>query len=127
MLENRSPLSPHLQIYRPQLTSVLSITHRATGVFLSLAALLLCYWLIAIANGSESYALARSHLERWYGITLILAILFSLYYHLLNGIRHLFWDIGAGLDLASTYRSGYAVVILSVLLTLATAYVRVAA
>ncbi len=125
MPDRQTPLSPHLQIYKPQLTSVLSITHRATGIGLSIASLLLCYWLIAIANGAENYTAILTHIQRWYGITLIVAILFSLYYHLLNGIRHLFWDIGAGLELATAYRSGYAVIIASVLLTAATVYIRI--
>lgn len=119
-----TPLSPHLQIYRPQLTSMLSIMHRATGIVLSIGALLLCYWLIAIANGIKSYTFALTHLQEWYGIVVIVGFLFSLYYHLLNGIRHLFWDIGAGLELETTYRSGYAVIVLSILLTAATVYVR---
>ncbi|MGI9229698.1 MAG: succinate dehydrogenase, cytochrome b556 subunit [Gammaproteobacteria bacterium] len=124
MSDIKTPLSPHLQIYKPQLTSVLSITHRATGIALCLGALLLCCWLAAIAYGDPAYALLLEQLQQWYGMAVMIGFVFALYYHLLNGIRHLFWDIGAGLDLESTYRSGYAVVTGSVLLTAMTVYVR---
>lgn len=116
----QQPLSPHLQIYKPQLTSVLSITHRATGVFLSLAALGLCYWLLALAAGPDVYARLVIHLDAWYGRLLLAAILFSLYFHLCNGVRHLFWDAGLGFDIGTAYASGYAVIAVSVLLSVAT-------
>ncbi len=116
------PLSPHLQIYKPQLTSLLSITHRGTGVFLSIGALFLSCWLLSVANGPESYQTVQNHILTWYGQILIYAWVFSLYYHLCNGIRHLFWDIGLGLELKTTYISGYAVVILSALMTAGTWY-----
>lgn len=114
------PLSPHLQIYKPQLTSVLSITHRGTGVFLSIGALFLSCWLLAIANGPESYTALSAHISAWYGQLVLYAWVFSLYYHLCNGIRHLIWDAGFGLDIKTTYRSGYAVVVSSVVLTVIT-------
>ena len=114
------PLSPHLQIYKPQLTSVLSITHRGTGVFLTLGALFLSCWLLAIANGPESYTALQQHISAWYGQIILYAWVFSLYYHLCNGIRHLFWDMGLGLEIKSTYVSGYIVVALSILLTIST-------
>lgn len=116
------PLSPHLQIYKPQLTSLLSITHRGTGVFLSIGALFLSCWLLSIANGPHSYQAVQNHILTWYGQILLYAWVFSLYYHLCNGIRHLFWDIGLGLELKTTYISGYAVLILSVLMTAGTWY-----
>jgi len=116
----KSPLSPHLQIYKPQLTSVLSITHRGTGVLLALALLLLPYWLLSVAAGPEAYAVLLSHFSAWYGKLLLLGLLFSVYYHLCNGIRHLVWDLGLGLDLDTTYLTGYIVVFLSILMTLAT-------
>ena len=103
------PLSPHLQIYKPQLTSLLSITHRGTGVFLTLGALFLSCWLLSIAHGPQAY-----------GQILLFAWVFSLYYHLCNGIRHLFWDIGLGLEIKTTYLSGYIVLAGSILLTLIT-------
>ena len=118
------PLSPHLQIYKPQLTSVLSITHRGTGVFLSIGALFLACWLLAVAWGPEAYALLQEYLQAWYGQVLLYAWLFSLYYHLCNGIRHLCWDLGLGLDLKTTYATGYAVIASSLLLTVVTICIR---
>ena len=114
------PLSPHLQIYKPQLTSILSITHRGTGIFLGIGALFFSCWLLSIANGPESYQVIQVHITSWYGQILFYAWLFSLFYHLCNGIRHLFWDIGAGLEIKTTYLSGYAVIVVSILLTLGT-------
>ncbi len=119
MEKRQRPLSPHLQIYRPQLTSVLSITHRGTGIALVAGTLVLVYWLIAAASGAEAYASAQSLLGSWLGRTLLLAFSFSLFFHLCNGIRHLFWDVGLGFELKTTYASGMAVVIVSVAMTLA--------
>lgn len=116
------PLSPHLQIYKPQLTSILSIIHRGTGIFLSLGALLLCYWLLAITAGPEIYAKLSAHIAAWYGQLVLLGFTFSLYYHLCNGIRHLCWDIGLGFEIETTYKSGYAVIVASLFLTAATSY-----
>ena len=112
------PLSPHLQIYKPQLTSVLSITHRGTGVFLTIGAFFLTCWLLALADGPENFARLQAYLVSWYGQCLVYAFVFSLYFHLCNGIRHLFWDIGLGLDIDVVYKTGYAVVAGSVILTL---------
>ena len=116
------PLSPHLQVYKPQLTSVLSITHRGTGIFLSLGTLLLAYWLMSVAAGPTVYAEFVTYISTWYGQVVLLGFAFSLYFHLCNGIRHLFWDIGAGLDIETTYKTGYLVMFASVLLTVATVY-----
>lgn len=112
------PLSPHLQVYRPQLTSVLSITHRATGVVLTIGTLLLVYWLLALAAGPQAFETARGLFASWFGRLLLFAITFALFYHLCNGIRHLCWDIGLGFDLKSVYTSGKAVVASAVALTL---------
>lgn len=114
------PLSPHLQVYRPQLTSVMSITHRATGVALAVGTLLLVWWLLAAATGPEQFAVVQSVLGSWIGRLLLLGWSWALFYHLANGIRHLFWDAGWGLDLKPAYRSGWAVVVASVVLTLGT-------
>lgn len=112
------PLSPHLQVYRPQLTSVLSITHRATGVVLSIGTLLLVYWLLALAAGPQAFETARGFFVSWIGRLLLLAMTFSLFFHLCNGIRHLFWDIGKGFELKTVYASGKAVVGGALVLTL---------
>jgi succinate dehydrogenase / fumarate reductase, cytochrome b subunit len=116
------PISPHLQIYKPQLTSILSIVHRATGIVLSFGALLLGFWLLSIAAGPEFYAQVTGHISAWYGQLVLLAFTFSLYYHLCNGIRHLFWDAGIGLEIETAYKSGYAVILFSVILTVLSCY-----
>ncbi len=117
MKPSNRPLSPHLQVYRPQLTSVLSITHRGTGVFLAVATVLLVYWLVALTGGPSSYATAQAFFGSWFGQLILLGCTFSLFYHLCNGVRHLFWDIGVGFELEATYRSGYAVVLVSIAMT----------
>ncbi len=114
----KRPLSPHLQVYKPQLTSVLSITHRATGVFLSLGALFFSCWLVALASGAETFANLNAHINAWYGKIILLAFVFSLFYHLSNGVRHLFWDAGYGLQIETTYKTGYAVIASALILTL---------
>lgn len=112
------PLSPHLQIYRPQITSMLSICHRLTGLALSVGLLLLVWWLVALATGPEAFATAQGFTGSWLGRLLLLGWSFALFYHLANGIRHLFWDAGYGYDLKTTTASGWAVVAASVVLTL---------
>ena len=119
----KRPLSPHLQVYKPQLTSVLSITHRGTGVFLSLGALVLTYWLVSLAVSEELFNSFHLHTTFWYGKLFLIGFVFSLYYHLANGIRHLFWDIGLGLEISTTYKSGYFTIFISAVLTLATLFV----
>jgi succinate dehydrogenase / fumarate reductase cytochrome b subunit len=114
--DNR-PLSPHLQIYRWQLTMTLSILHRATGIALSVGAILLVYWLIAAAAGPEAFANAQSFFGSWVGIFLLLGWTWSLFYHLGAGIRHLVWDTGYGLELGPVYTSGWIVVASSFALT----------
>lgn len=114
----KRPLSPHLQIYKPQLTALLSISHRATGVFLSLGTLVLVYWLMAAATGPEAYQQAQHLLGSSIGLLLLFAWSFSLFYHLCNGIRHLFWDAGYGFELKTVYRSGYLVLATTFILTL---------
>lgn len=119
MKHHQRPLSPDLQIYRPQLTSVLSISHRLTGIALSIGSLLLVCWLIALAMGPSAYAILHGFLDSWIGLTLLFCWTFSFFFHLCNGIRHLFWDAGYGFDLQTIYISGWAVVIASTVLSLA--------
>jgi len=118
MAADNRPLSPHLQIYRPQITSVLSILHRIAGVFLSLGILLLAYWLAAAARGPESYELAVALLGSVAGRLLLFGWTLAFFYHFLNGIRHLEWDTGRGFELPQVVRSGWLVVVLSLLLSL---------
>ncbi len=117
MEKSQRPLSPHLQIYRPQLPMVLSITHRATGIGLLVGTLVLVYWLLAAASGSEAYASAQQLLGSWFGRIVLLGFSFALFFHLCNGIRHLFWDVGLGFELKTAYASGTAVVIVSIAMT----------
>jgi succinate dehydrogenase / fumarate reductase cytochrome b subunit len=117
--EHNRPLSPHLQVYKPQLTSMLSITHRMTGIFLSLATLVGVYWLAALARGPEAYAAAADVLGSGLVRLLLIGASFSFFYHLCNGIRHLFWDAGYGFEIRQAYASGWTVVVLSLALTIA--------
>ncbi len=118
MSQAQRPLSPHLQIYKPQLTSVLSITHRATGLALAVGTLMLVWWLFAAAAGADEFAAAQAFWYSWIGRLLLLGWSWSLFFHLCNGIRHLCWDSGWGFELKSVYRSGWTVVASSVVLTL---------
>ena len=111
------PVSPHLQIYKPQLTSVLSILHRFTGLGLAAGAAILVAWLIAAAHGAAAFDCAQAVAGSWYGRLLLFLWAFALFYHLCNGIRHLAWDAGFGFDLKTTYLSGWTVVIAAVVLT----------
>ena len=120
MAQAQRPLSPHLQIYKPQLTSLLSITHRLTGVFLTFGTVLLVYWLYSIAAGEASYAVSMAVLASFPGRLLLLFCTFSLFYHLANGIRHLAWDTGNGFELESVYRTGQFVLVTAGALTLIT-------
>ena len=111
------PLSPHLQVYRPQLTSMLSILHRATGIALSVGALYLAIWVICAAGGPGAYAAFQDFNVSILGRIVLGGWLFSAFYHLFNGIRHLFWDAGYGFELKDAYRSGWIVVVATLIVT----------
>jgi succinate dehydrogenase / fumarate reductase cytochrome b subunit len=111
------PLSPNIQIYRPQLTSVLSIANRISGVVLSAYAVGLVIWLIAAASGPEAYATIHGVIRSWVGQILLLACTFAFFLHLCGGIRHLTWDAGYGFSLRAIYTSGWTVVAATVVLT----------
>ena len=111
------PLSPHLQVYRPQLTSVLSILHRATGIALSVGAIYLATWVIYAAASPRAYAVFQSFNTSIAGRIVLGGWLFCAFYHLCNGIRHLFWDAGYGFELKDAYRSGWIVVAVSLIAT----------
>jgi succinate dehydrogenase / fumarate reductase cytochrome b subunit len=113
------PLSPNIQIYRPQLTSVLSIANRITGVVLSLGGLGLVAWLVAAALGPQPYAAVQGALISWLGQVVLVAFTFVFFLHLCGGIRHLVWDTGRGFELRSIYASGWAVIAASIVLTAA--------
>lgn len=112
------PTAPHLQIYRPQLTSVTSILHRISGVILAIGTVALVYWLIAVAMGGQSFNTAETIAGSWIGRLALFGWTLAFFYHLANGIRHLAWDAGWGFDLPVTYRSGWIAIIGAVMLTL---------
>jgi succinate dehydrogenase / fumarate reductase cytochrome b subunit len=113
------PLSPHIQIYRPQLTSVLSIANRMTGVALSLYAVALVIWLVAAAMGPQAYATMQGIIASWLGQIVLFGFTFAFFLHFCGGIRHLVWDAGYGFELKTIYASGWTVVAASVALTAA--------
>ena len=115
-VKNR-PMAPHLQVYRWQITMVLSILHRATGTVLSLGFLLLVGWLVAAASGVDAYRQIGGLLSSGLGQLILLGISFCFFYHLGNGIRHLAWDAGWGFEIPQVYASGWSVVIFSIVLT----------
>jgi succinate dehydrogenase / fumarate reductase cytochrome b subunit len=113
------PLSPHLQVYKPQLTSFTSIMHRFSGIALAVGLLYLTCWLTAAAQGMEAFDALQSFNGSIIGRLLLLGWSVAFFYHLLNGIRHLFWDAGFGFELPVAYRSGYAVLIGTAVFTIA--------
>ena len=117
MAAQQRPLSPHLQIYKRQLTSVLSIVHRGTGVLLGLAAFALAAWLYSVAGGDQAFACFNDWAGSLPGKIALLAVAASLVYHLLNGVRHLLWDIGWGFQLPQVYASGWMVIGLALVAT----------
>lgn len=113
------PLSPHLQVYRPQMTSVMSIMHRAAGIVLTTGTLVMTAWLVSLAMGAESYGMVAAFLAHPLGQFVLFGYSVALIYHALNGIRHLGWDIGIGLTIPEVYRNGQLVLILTAVLTAA--------
>ena len=110
------PLSPHLQIYRWQISNTLSIIHRLTGAGLSVGLLALAWWLVALAGSPASYALTAGFFGSIPGRILVAGWVFAFCYHLLNGIRHLFWDAGMGFERRDRHLSGWLVVAGAVML-----------
>ena len=119
MARPQRPLSPHLQIYRWQFTMTLSILHRITGVGLGLGALLLVYWLSAAASGPAAFVKAQGFVGSWFGILILFGFSVALFYHLANGIRHLTWDAGHGLDVKSANSSAVVAFAFAIVATLA--------
>ena len=119
MATRERPLSPFMigPYYRPQLTSVLSILHRAAGVVLAGGVLLVVGWLVALAFDPEAYASLAAALASLPGKAVLMLLTAALVYHFFNGLRHLFWDAGLGYDIPTAYRTGYAVIALTVAVT----------
>ncbi len=113
------PLSPNIQNYRPQLTLVLSILNRITGILLSVCAVVLVIWLVAAATGPLAYGAVQGAIASWVGQVVLFGATFAFFLHLCGGIRHLVWDTVRGFELRSIYASGWAVVAASVVLTVA--------
>jgi len=113
-------MSPHLQIYKLPFTAKLSILHRGTGCVLFAGLILMVMVLLSIANGPESWASMQAFLASFIGKFILFGFTFALYYHMCNGVRHLFWDIGRGLEMEDAIKSGFTVIITSICLTLIT-------
>ena len=114
------PLSPHLSVYRPQLTSVTSILVRITGNAIVIAALLIVWWFLAASTSAEYFAVADGVLTSWFGDLVMVLSLWGLWYHTLGGVRHLIWDNAVGLDLPTAEKLGWAAIGGSVVLTVLT-------
>ncbi|MYZ48168.1 succinate dehydrogenase, cytochrome b556 subunit [Propylenella binzhouense] len=112
------PLSPHLTVWRPTITYVMSIVHRITGGALYFGMLLLAWWLVAIASGPEAFGTVDRFLGSWFGMLILFGFTWALLHHLLGGIRHLIWDTGAGFSRAGRNGLAWATIIGSVLLTI---------
>jgi succinate dehydrogenase / fumarate reductase cytochrome b subunit len=117
MNKNNRPLSPHLTIYRPQLTSVTSILVRITGNALIIGAIISIWWIYAAATSKEDFEFVNSIVNSWFGKLIFLGTIWALWYHTLGGIRHLIWDQGVGLEIKTAYKIGWAIIIGSFILT----------
>ncbi len=117
------PLSPHLSIYRPQLTSMTSILTRITGNAMLVASLLIVWWFLAAATSPEAFQTANGFVTSWFGDLVMFFSLLGLWYHTLAGIRHLIWDNGYALDIPTAEKLGWGILGGSVLLTVITALI----
>ena len=116
-MARQRPLSPHLQVYRLPLPALMSISHRMTGIILSSGTLMLTLYLVALANGPESFALVQKVIAYPVGMLVLFGYSVALFYHCCNGVRHLFWDAVIGLNIPAIYKSGQAVLVLAIMLT----------
>jgi succinate dehydrogenase / fumarate reductase cytochrome b subunit len=116
----KRPLSPHLQVYRPQMTTMLSILHRATGIALAVGTLMILWWLVAAADSPEAYGRAMEFSRSAFGIVLLAGWSFSVYFHMLNGVRHLVWDTGHLFEIGCATKAGYVIFYGSLVLTILT-------
>ena len=117
-MENNNPLSPHLQIYKWQISSLLSITHRIVGVINFLAIILICFWVIFIIFGQSNYSIVNLFLNSSFGKFLVISLCWTFSFHILNELRHLFWDAGYGFDLKIAKITGILVFVGSFILTI---------
>ncbi len=117
MSSTNRPLSPHLQVYKLPLSAKLSIAHRLTGLFLSLGLVLFTYWLFRVVTDASIADTISNFFSQGFGLVLLYFWIFTFCYHFCNGIRHLFWDAGKGYDVSTVNKSGVAVLVLAVVLT----------
>ena len=120
MSQSKHPTSPHLQIYRLPLTALLSIVHRITGVLLAFGCVILVVILAAAADSASTYQAIVVHLQSWYGQIFLAGLVFSLYLHFCNGVRHLIWDLGYGFELDTVDLTAKLAIAMAVILTAAT-------
>jgi len=120
MAEDSRPLSPHLQIWRWNISMLLSILHRASGLALSVGTVFLTIWLVALAEGGKFFEQTEAVLASTFGMVCLFLYSAALFYHLCNGIRHMFWDMGYGFEVDTARRSAWAVLVVSLLLTIST-------
>ena len=118
MKNKNRPISPHLSIYKPQITSILSISHRMSGVFQSLGLLIIVLLLLSLFLGESSHKFFMLFINSLIGKAFLFFYVLSLCYHLFNGIRHIIWDIGFGFEIRNVYYSGILVILFSVTLAL---------
>ena len=118
MNDSRNPLSPHLQIYRWHISSLLSITHRISGVINLLALILIFFWLLFLGLGESNYELFLLIINSFLGKFILVSFTWSMSFHLLSGLRHLIWDLGYGFEIQTANISGIIVIISSLALTI---------
>ena len=118
LMARERPISPHLQVYKPQITSLLSIFHRITGVALTFGLILLVAWIFTLSLGEDYFEYFVMFIKSWFGLLILFGFTFALNYHLCNGIRHLFWDAGYGYEIETVYKSGLAVLVTSFVLSI---------
>ncbi len=118
MIEDKQPLSPHLQIYKWQISSLLSITHRITGVINFLAITIICFWMLSLFFGENDYQIIKNILNSFLGKFIVVSLCWTFSFHILNELRHFVWDLGYGFDLKVSKITGVIVLIGSFILTL---------
>ena len=117
-MENKNPLSPHIQIYRWHISSLLSITHRISGVINLLALILIFFWLLILNFGESNYELFLISINSFFGKFILIGFTWSMTFHILSGIRHLAWDLGYGFEIKTANVSGIIIIVLSLFLTI---------
>ena len=118
MKDNQKPISPHLQIYRWQISSLLSITHRIVGIVNLLALIFIFFWILILSFGESNYELFISAINSFFGKFILIGFTWSMSFHMLSGIRHLVWDMGYGFEIKTANISGILVIIFSLILTI---------